>query len=63
MQNPTVFTVPQTAQYLNLPVSKVYELVRVKDFPAVKLGKSWRILKDRLDQWLIKQLDEKQDNI
>ena len=58
-----VLTVPETAKYLSLPVSKVYELVKGKDFPAIKIGKSWRILKDNLDQWLLKQLEEKQDNL
>lgn len=62
MQRP-VLTVPQIAEYLNLSVSTVYQLVRVKDFPAVKLGKSWRILKDKLDPWFISQLANKQENI
>lgn len=63
MQTPIVFTVPETAQYLNIPVSKIYELVRAKDFPALKLGKSWRIHKERLDQWLLAKLPEKADCI
>lgn len=49
MQSP-VLTIPQTAKYLQIPVSKVYELIRGKEFPAVKIGKNWRIIKDRLDQ-------------
>ena len=58
MQSP-VLTVSQAAEYLNLPVSKIYELVKAKDFPALKLGKSWRIHKERLDQWLLNKLPEK----
>jgi excisionase family DNA binding protein len=58
-----VLTIDETAHYLKLPVSKVYELVRAKDFPSVKLGKHWRIFQDRLDQWLICQLEEKEDNV
>lgn len=54
-----LLTVPQAAERLNLPVTKVYELVRSKDFPAAKIGKSWRIHGDRLDQWFEKQLEEK----
>jgi excisionase family DNA binding protein len=58
MQNP-VLTIPQAAEYLNLPVSKVYELVRSKDFPAAKIGKNWRIHRERLDQWFLEKLAEK----
>jgi len=57
-----VLTVPETAKYLSLPVSKVYELVKGKDFPAIKMGKNWRIHKEKLEQWLLIQLKEKQDN-
>jgi excisionase family DNA binding protein len=54
-----LMTITETAEYLRVPTSKVYELVRVKSFPAVKLGKSWRIMKDRLDIWLEEQLENK----
>lgn len=60
---PVLLSIKQTSEYMNLPVSKVYELVKAKSFPAIKIGKSWRILKDKLDQWLISQLEEKPDNI
>lgn len=58
MQSP-LLTVPETAQYMRVPLSKIYELVHVKDFPAIKIGKSWRIIKDKLDQWLLDRLAEK----
>lgn len=54
-----MMTVPQTAAYLNIPMSKVYELARSKSFPAVKLGKNWRILKDQLQPWLLTQIGKK----
>ncbi len=54
-----LLTVPETAEYLNIPVSKVYELVRSKTFPAVKLGKNWRIMKGQLDSWLLNKVNEK----
>lgn len=62
MQSP-VLTVSQAAEYLNLPVSKIYELVRSKGFPALKLGKHWRIHKERLDQWLHNKLPEETTDI
>ena len=54
-----MMTVPQTAEYMNIPVSKVYELVRSKNFPAVKLGKNWRIMKDQLTLWLLNEINKK----
>ncbi len=51
-----MMTVPETAQYLNIPVSKVYELVKSQDFPAAKIGKNWRIPKNRLEPWLDSQI-------
>lgn len=58
-----LLTVQETAEYLRLPLTKVYELVRIKDFPAVKIGKSWRVLKDKLDKWLLDQLEDKPENL
>ena len=54
-----MMTVSQTAEYLNIPVSKVYELVRSRSFPAVKLGKNWRVIKEQLSPWLLSQINEK----
>ena len=54
-----LLTVKQAAEYLNLPTAKVYELVRGKDFPAVKIGKSWRIRKDHIDRWLDGLMEDK----
>lgn len=56
-----MITIPEAAAHLNLAVSKVYELVHAKDFPAVKIGKNWRIFGDRLDAWLEVQFQEKED--
>lgn len=62
MQSPYM-TIPETAAYLRLPLSKVYELVRIKSFPAAKLGKNWRIHKDRLDRWWESQWEDKPENL
>ena len=52
-----ILTVEETADYLKVPVNQVYTLVRCDDFPAFKVGKHWRILKDRLDEWIKRQVD------
>ena len=58
-----LLTVKETADYLRLPLTKTYELVRIKDFPAVKIGKSWRVMRDKLDEWLLAQLEDKPENV
>ena len=54
-----VMTVAQTAEYLQMPVSTIYELVRHCEFPALKIGKSWRVVRKDLDEWMQKQLHDK----
>lgn len=57
--NSPVMTIDQTAEYLNLAKCTVYVLVQSKDFPAIKLGKEWRIVTSELDLWLSKKCNEK----
>ncbi|CUH97405.1 hypothetical protein P22_3534 [Propionispora sp. 2/2-37] len=44
-------TVDETAEILQLPKTRVYELVWDRGFPAHKFGKSWRIHKGKLEEW------------
>ncbi len=37
---------------------KVYELVRKKDFPSLKIGGRYFILENKLDEWFNKQADK-----
>jgi len=56
MTEVATFTIGETAKYLNLPLTKIYELVKKPGFPATKFGgKEWRILMRKLDQWLDRQ--------
>lgn len=54
-----VMTIEETAEYLGLAKGTVYVLVQRYDFPAVKLGKSWRIVTSELNQWLIRRANER----
>ena len=47
-----VFNVHEVAQYLSLPVSKVYELCQKRKLGAKKFGKNWRIPKKAIDALL-----------
>lgn len=62
MESP-VFTVEETAEYLKETKGTIYVLVRSKDFPAIKIGRQWRILKHELDEWLIKRYNNKPENL
>ena len=44
----------ETANYLNVPKYRIYQLVKQRRFPAKKIGKSWLIHKELLDDWAAK---------
>jgi len=47
-------TIQETAQYLNVPTKQIYNLAKLKSFPAKKIGKHWRIHRPKLDEWAAK---------
>lgn len=53
-----LLTVGELQKYLQVGRSKAYEIVNLKDFPAIRLGKSIRIPQDQLDEWIEKQVKE-----
>lgn len=50
-----VMTVEETAQCLKTSTDTVYVLVKSKDFPAIKIGGKWKIVKAELNVWLRNQ--------
>lgn len=48
----TILTVREVAEYLRLSETKVYRLVKQRQLPVFRIGKSWRFRKDLLDEWL-----------
>lgn len=52
-ENLTILTVREVAEYLRMSETKIYQLVKERRIPAVRIGKSWRFRKDLLDDWLI----------
>ena len=48
----TLMTPRETAEYLRLNCMTVYKLARVGKIPATKVGGSWRVKREILDQWL-----------
>jgi len=54
-------TAEEVAEYLRLPLSTVYKLVKDKKLPGFKVGKHWRFRKDSFQEWIKKQ--ESKNNI
>ena len=47
-----IWTVHDVALYLRISDAKVYRLVKNKQIPVVRIGRTWRFRKDLLDDWL-----------
>ena len=47
-----VLSVPEAAELLGISKSKMYEIVRIKGFPAVRVGKRVLVNAKRLEAWL-----------
>ena len=45
----------EAQRYLNVSRSTLYNLIRAKKIPAVKLGGQWRFRKERLVKWFDSQ--------
>lgn len=53
MDNGTsLLTVSEMANMLKISRSKAYELVKISNFPIIKIGKCIRIEKNKLLNWL-----------
>ena len=47
-----ILTIQELSDYLKVPVSTLYKLVREKSIPSFKVGKHWRFHKDAIDAWI-----------
>ena len=47
-----VLTVAELAEYLRVPRSTLYRLVREGSVPCQKIGKHWRFHREAIDEWL-----------
>ena len=51
-ENNAVLSIEQLSQYLKVPKSTLYRLVRENRIPSHKVGKHWRFRKEAVDRWL-----------
>ena len=54
-----LLTVKELQDYLGIGRSKAYELVNEPNFPTLRIGRSIRIPKDQLEEWIKKSLKKK----
>lgn len=47
-----VLTIKELADYLKIPKSTLYKLVREGKVPSQKVGRHWRFRKEAIDRWL-----------
>ena len=51
-QLPVILTVDQLQKYLGISRQKAYELTHVEGFPALRFGRSIRVPRAALEQWI-----------
>ncbi|MGE5551375.1 MAG: helix-turn-helix domain-containing protein [Bacteroidota bacterium] len=54
-------TVRQVSDYLQISVSKVYQMAQAGEIPCCRLGQQWRFEREEIDRWLrrtLKALDD-----
>ena len=52
---PDIMTIPQAAKYLQIGISKAYEMSHWDGFPAIRIGRQVRVPKQALLEWLEEQ--------
>ncbi|AEE98051.1 helix-turn-helix domain-containing protein [Mahella australiensis] len=60
---PTVLTIQQMAQFLQIGVTKAYEMSHWLGFPAVHIGRQVRVPKKALLEWLEQKHQEQSDEV
>ncbi len=58
-----IMTLEEVAAYLKLKPQTIYTWAQEKKIPAAKIGKEWRFRKSIIDEWYLKHIDEKFNDI
>ena len=53
-----VLSVPEAAELLGISKSKMYQIVRIEGFPAIRVGKRVLVNAKRLEAWLDEATEE-----
>lgn len=54
-RRPSIMTVDEVAKYLRMHEMTIYRMAAEGRLPAYKVGNRWRFKKDRIDEWLLSQ--------
>lgn len=57
-----ILTVDEISDYLKIPKSTIYKLVREGKIPSQKIGRHWRFRKEAIDCWLSETRISKRSN-
>lgn len=57
-----VLTIEELSDYLKIPKSTLYKLVREGKVPCRKIGRHWRFHRNAIDDWLREQSDPCEPN-
>lgn len=55
-QLPLALSADDVAQVLGISRAKAYELMHSKNFPTIKIGKRMSVPKDKLIEWIDRQM-------
>ena len=51
-----IMTIPEVVDYLKLSKSKVYKMIQKGDIPSLKIGKSVRLRRTDVIDWMMEEL-------
>ena len=52
---PEIMTVPQVAAYLQSHPSTIYRLLKLRNFPGLRVGSDWRFQRSAIERWVTAQ--------
>lgn len=58
-----IMTLEEVAAYLKLKPQTIYTWAQEKKIPAAKIGKEWRFRKSIIDEWYLRHIDEKFNDV
>ncbi len=58
-----IMTLEEVAAYLKLKPQTIYTWAQEKRIPAAKIGKEWRFRKSIIDEWYLRHIDAKFNDV
>ncbi|MEW5768127.1 MAG: helix-turn-helix domain-containing protein [bacterium] len=54
-----IMTVREVAKYLRVHEMSIYRMCKKRAIPSYKVGNSWRFNREKIDEWLFSQYENK----